>query len=382
MTITYQLVVLHSDREDWLAQIGMAIDSELRTLGLHTSVTVSITEGLASANAPTLALVLVGPTSRHNRQLHERIEQTTNAGLVVIPVVDDLMTFEAQVPPGVSTLNGLEWSGPEPATRLARAVLEELGIEERARKVFISHRRSDGQRAAEQLHDELSHLRFEPFIDRFMIRPGEGVQERIADALEQFAFLLVLETPDAHLSHWVFHEVAYALAHTMGLLIVQWPGSPNLIPGTDDLPRLVLAPEDVIDDPHDCSALTPSGRDRVLREVERAHAVGLVRRRQMLLANVRDAAEVGGAVCTPLTNGFLDVVQADIRTIVAVSPRLPLTEDLQRLDETRNMAGLGVGAVLIHSTRRMANARKKHLEWAIGGRELKMFADNTVGGIW
>src|SRR5439155_16144200 len=134
-------------------------------------------------------------------------------------------------PTDLSPLNGFEWSGTEPERRLARVLLEELGIEDKDRRVFLSNRRSDGLGAAEQLHDALSHFRFQPFIDRFGIRPGDDVQSRIADSLEQHAFLLILETSEAHLSDWVYDEVDYALSHTMGTLNPSMARRPDADPG-------------------------------------------------------------------------------------------------------------------------------------------------------
>ena len=162
------------------------------------------------------------------------------AGTVVIPVVDDLADFARDVPDALRPINGLGWSGPSAGRALARVLLAELGIEDRQRRVFISHKREDGLGAAEQLHDALSHHRFTPFIDRFVIREGEDVQATIADALEDHAFLLLLETPIAHTSDWAFDEVDYALTHTMGTIIVRWPGTTTSVPGSAGLPRLTL----------------------------------------------------------------------------------------------------------------------------------------------
>ena len=140
----------------------------------------------------------------------------------MIPVVSELSRFSREVPAALRPINGFPWS--RGARDLARVLLAELGIEERQRRAFISHKRDDGLGAAEQLHDELSHIGFRPFIDRFAIPQGRDIQAEIADALEDHAFLLFLETPLAHTSEWVFYEVEYALLHTLGTLIVTWPG--------------------------------------------------------------------------------------------------------------------------------------------------------------
>jgi hypothetical protein len=382
VTVTYQVQALQVDRPDWLAKLSQAVAAELSDLGLHTSLSVSVTEDLLPGDAPSVAVVLVGPAAKRDASLAERILAARDGGLVIIPTVENLDRFQAQVPDSVSQINGFEWSGPEPERRLARLLLEELGIEERDRRVFISHRRSDGLGAAEQLHDGLSHARFSPFIDRFAIPVGQDVQGRIADALEGFAFLLVLETPEAHLSEWVFDEIDYALAHAMGLLVVQWPGDPKPIPGSLGVPRLVLGEDDLLRDLHGYDVLSPAAMDRIVRDVEAAHAYGIVRRRRMLVRSVQEAAESGGAVCTALRDWTLDVSSPGGRAIVAVAPRLPESEDLHQLDETRDRIDPSADALLVHAARRLDDSRKSHLEWVTGGRNLRMVPENGVGGVW
>jgi len=314
--------------------------------------------------------------------LAEQIRLARHDGVTIIPVVDDLTGFSLQVPDLLSSFNGIEWSGSSPASRLASAVLEELSIVDRDRRVFVSHRRSDGLAAAEQLHDALSHVRFKPFIDRFAIPPGDDVQRCIADALEDFAFLLVLETPDAHLSDWVFDEVDYALAHAMGLLIVTWPGNPKPIPGSLGVPRLVLETADLVRDEHNYEVLTAEALDRAISEAEAAHARGLVRRRRMLLRSVQEAAESHGGSCTALRDWVIDVASPLGHSVVAVAPRIPASEDLHRLDQARAQVDPSARALLVHAARRLDDSRRRHLEWVNGDRSLQMLPENAIGGAW
>ncbi|QOR69380.1 toll/interleukin-1 receptor domain-containing protein [Ruania alkalisoli] len=382
MTVSYQVLALHVDRPGWLAKLRQSVASELMALGVHKSLNVNVTEELLDSEAPAVAVLLVGPATKNASSLDRRIIAARDSGLVVIPVVDSLAAFAAQVPDLVSAFNGFEWSGGDPERRLARIVLKQLGIEERDRKVFISHRRSDGLAAAEQLYDALSHVSFSPFIDRFAIPAGDNVQLRIADALESFAFVLLLETPDAHASDWVFDELEYALAHSMGVLIVTWPDEPPPIPGSDRLPRVHLQSADLVQKGHGFDALSSEAVDRVLREVESAHALGLVRRRKMLLSSVQSSAEAGGATCTALKDWSMDVSGPSGRSIVAVAPRLPESEDLHRLDEMRNSIQETADALLIHAARQLEASRKRHLDWAKGDRNLRMISENAVGGLW
>ncbi|MFI8662071.1 toll/interleukin-1 receptor domain-containing protein [Rhodococcus qingshengii] len=383
MAVTYRVRVLHVDRPEWFAALGQAVAAELEVIGMHQSVVVDLSEtALTAASAPSLVVVLVGPMSKSNLALSSEVSEAVQDGQLVIPVVDDLQSFSSQAPDSVSAYNGFEWSGHLPEQRLARILLEQLGIEDRDRMVFLSHKRSDGLGAAEQLHDVLAKQRFVPFIDRFAIPFGAEVQREIADALEQFAFLLLLETPDAHLSEWVFYEIDYALSHSMGILIVQWPNNPSTIPGSDRLPRYTLEESDVVKDDHGYDVLAPDALDRLMREIEKSHAHGIVRRRRMLVSNVEEAAETGGGTCISLKDWMLDVSSSRGRSIVAIAPRLPIATDLQSLDETREQIAPEATAVLVHSSRQLREPRRAHLAWVTGGRSLELVPGNAIGAYW
>lgn len=382
MSVTYEIQVVHADRDDWLADLRRAVASELLTIGMHRSVSVDVTESAPSPLAPSVAVALIGPASRTSPTLADTLNDAISQGRVIIPVVEDLGQFQAVVPKELSPFNGFEWSGDEPERRLARLLFEELGIEDQDRRVFLSHKRDDGLGAAEQLHDALTHNRFVPFIDRFAIPKGADVQAHIADALESYAFLLVLETPLAYLSDWVFDEVDYALSHTMGTLILQWPGNPQTLPGSAGVPRLQLIPDEVTTDSHGYEVLTPDALDRVIREVELAHAQGIVRRRRMLVRNVEDAARAAGARCIPLRDWSLDISHAVGRSIVGVTPRLPNAQDLQRLDETRAEIDTSADALLVHAARQLGQPTRGHLEWITKGRGLELVPDNAIGARW
>lgn len=383
MSIIYQVQIVHVNHQDWLNQLQKAVLDELTELGIQKTLTVNVGESPVSSGTPSLVLVFGDGTTKNDPSTIAKLQSAINDGLLVVPVVDNLASFSNQIPDDVSKFNAYEWSGSNPAKRLARMVLEQLNIEDRNRRVFISHRRSDGLAAAEQLHDELMHRKFEPFIDRFSIEPGEEVQEKIADVLEDFAFLLLLETPDAHTSEWVYDEVDYALAHVMGILIVQWPGSPEQVPGSAGLHRLVLEPNDIRKDSHGYDVLTPEALDKINYAVEAAHARAIVRRRRILVQGVQDSAKEQGAICTPLKDWALDITGATgVRSIVCVSPRLPTCRDLQQLDETRKQIAPSASAQLIHAARHLSELKRKHLEWVVGNRCLEIISENAIGGRW
>lgn len=374
----YEIEVVHVDRVEWLDELRETVTAELLGVGLHSSVRVDVVETPASPDVPAVVAVLGSDVAARDHDVAARAEEAMASGLVVLPVVGDLTRFAAECPPPVRHLNGYAFD----ATGLARVLLRELGIEDRELRVFLSHKRDDGLWAAEQLHDELAHRSYVPFIDRFAVRPALDVQSEIADALEDYAFLLLLETPLAHSSPWVFDEVDYALVRTMAILIVSWPGDVTPVPGSVGLPRLKLEDDEVETNDHGAQVLTPAAIERVVAAVEAAHARGLVRRRRQIIRSIEDAAVAAGARATPLPDWGLLVEEGASRTVVGIAPRLPTAADLQRLDDARTSLGdHGVG-LLVHAARVLRADRTKHLAWVTDGRKLELLPENAVGARW
>jgi hypothetical protein len=380
---TYEVEVFRAEDDHRFDLLSQALNAELAEVGLHRTVTVATVEFEPGEAVPSAGVYLAGPAALADAELAGRLETAVARGRVIVPVVEDLARFSASVPAVLHPINGWEWSGAEPERRLARFLLEQLGIEDRQRRVFISHKRDDGSGAAEQLHDHLSKMGFEPFIDRFAIRSAEEVQATIADALEDHAFMLLLETPLASTSDWVFDEVDYALSHTMGMLILRWPGDHDKVPGSPGVPRLYLTDGELRTDEHDFRVLTDAALDRVLGEVEAAHAQGLVRRRRMLIRSIADAAAAAGCSSVALPDWRLAVRCSRESTLLGITPRLPTAEDLQHLDQARSGSEeVPTSAVLVHAARELRGELHDHLRWVCAERELVVMPENAIGGRW
>jgi hypothetical protein len=382
MSTLYDIRLGGQERRAWRADLERALAQELQVVGLHRTVDVAVVDSSRGDAAPSVMVFFGGPEASADEGAAKDVETALACGVVVIPVVADLARFQADVPEALRLINGFEWTGHDPAVRLARVLVRELGIEDRQRRVFISHCRADGLWAAEQLHDALSHIGFVPFIDRFAIRSGAQVQEAIAAALEDHAFLLLLETPAAHDSPWVFDEVDYALSHTMGTLILRWPGDPPQVPGSAGLPRLELGAADLTRNAQGADVLADPGLERVLAGVEEGHAIGLVRRRRMLVRSIEDAAGAAGATTVPLPDWRIHVEHGGASTLIGVTPRLPTATDLQLLDAARTAHGGDPSMLLVHSARSLREELVRHLEWVVGERDLELTPENAIGGRW
>jgi len=377
---SYYVEVFAHGQDGWRAAFAEALAREIRALGAHRDVSVELREAPFDGE-PVVGLYFASAEALSDDELTSSLDASMRAGRVVFPVVPRLSEYLQSVPEGLRPINGYEWSGSDPATGLVRKVLAELGVEDRQRRAFISHKREDGLAAAEQVHDHLCHLGFEPFIDRFHIPSGQDVQADIADALEDCALLVLLETPLAHESEWVLDEVDYALSHQLGLVIFTWPESPSQLPGTQGLPRQPLTQLE-LDKLKGYDILTETALARLGRVVEDEYVRSMVRRRRYMLRSTEEAAEAAGLTCTPLPQWRLLVEGGDARSLLQVSPRLPTVDDLYLLDEARLALQDPTDGLLVHAARSLRASRRRVLTWAAGGRELTLLPENAVGGYW
>lgn len=381
MPVTYSVQIIAVDRDQWNADLRTALQSEISSLGLHQAVTLQVSDK-PPTDDPAVAAFLGSSAAASHPGALEAVTAAFNAGRIVLPAVADLREYRQNVPPLLWPVNGFGWTDPAAPSRFARVILEELGVEDRKRRVFISHKRDDGLVAAERLADYISHYGFDPFIDRFDIAVGADVQASIADALEDYAFLLLLETPLAHTSDWVYDEVDYALAHYMGIHILTWPGDPLPMPGSDRLLRQRLLPED-IQIVKGYEVLTDEALDRTVAELEAAHATALVRRRRYLVRSVEEAAKAKGLRSTTLPGWRLLVESDDRRELVGVCPRLPDVEQLWAVDVARANHPQPIDSgLLVHAARILPAGRRALLTWAAGDRPLAMTPENSIGLWW
>jgi formylglycine-generating enzyme required for sulfatase activity len=87
--------------------------------------------------------------------------------------------------------------------------------------VFISYSRSDGTEAAEVLAQKLRSREIEAFLDRESIRAGALWQQVIRDKLKKSRIFIILLTPGAVESDWVYKEFQLAMEGKKTILPVR-----------------------------------------------------------------------------------------------------------------------------------------------------------------
>lgn len=139
-------------------------------------------------------------------------------------------------------------------------------------RVFISYRRIDGRKIADQLFDALTRRNFDVFLDRFRIDPGLNVQEKIFEELAHKSMIVLIETATSQQSPWVAQEIACAVSNRLGILGLLMP---NGVPW----PYIPAARRVRVKNLNAKGNLPPKTLHRVCRRIALAHGAAMMRRR-------------------------------------------------------------------------------------------------------
>ncbi len=125
--------------------------------------------------------------------------------------------FEHRSPPApLHAVKGFPCQAPDgdDGVRLARRVgaLLWLALRGGERRIFVSHRQIDGQPLATQVTAYLNDHGYRAWRDEERMEGGEIVQDEIARTIAAAHVLLLLDTPRAWESEWVWREIDMAIA--------------------------------------------------------------------------------------------------------------------------------------------------------------------------
>lgn len=108
-------------------------------------------------------------------------------------------------------------------SKIVNLILEKFELLPQKRKIFISYKRSDSSKAAQQLYTFLNENGFFPFLDSFSIRPMLNFQDELMNYMADSDLILLLDTPNFFDSKWTVEEYNQANALSIGIIRLVWP---------------------------------------------------------------------------------------------------------------------------------------------------------------
>lgn len=364
MSCSYSVVLLHSGmnqfKNDVASVVNQAADDFLGRSGVLRCCTA-----LPQSNSE--AHVVVAYLGNKSGQQDEHIRNALNRALKshfpILPIVrrDDPGEIHEKLPSSISQVNAINWN--DASARAVTTLLGMLGLVEKERRVFLSYVRRDSGLLAEQLHRLLVQSGFDVFLDRFAVSPGSDFGKQIDEELADKAFMVLLESPGLAKSKWVEYEIAYALRHRIGILAVTLPDARQPIPSIDDAFRIDLRPQDF-----SSNQLTASAGNKLIGEIEFAHARAIRRRREQMLGSLTERLEELGRAWTPIEPWTIQALSADsIPSIYRVTPRRPRPHDMYALDMLRarvtSSETASAWASVVHGSGYLDERKQALLDW-------------------
>lgn len=370
----YSIIALHNGQDVWLAQVRAAVSRATRALQLGADL---VDWPATTTEAPDSQAIVIYLASDNgpSRYVDKQIRDFLSMGLRVIPVATAGTDVFGTMPTELRVINAVFWE--RDGSDAARSLLDALGIIEHERKVFISYRRGEGDWIANQMWERLGKARFDVFLDRFSIPPGEDFQKKVDSELSDKAFVVIIESPKAAKSPWVSHEVTYAHAHYIGVLALTLPGVHELdrFLVIDDAFRIQLAPEQ-LRGRRRCT-LRNKAVGEVVGRIQLEHAKVLRRHRAELLGSAREFATRAGWDTSEIADSTLLLHQGTGReSLLHVTPRLPRPIDLWSLSQLRDRLensghlSSGASANLVYYAGKLDGETASVLNWIGEGRNL------------
>lgn len=213
----------------------------------------------------------------------------------------------AGCPTSLRRLNIANWLG-DPA-RLAAVILQHATSNPHP-GVFLSYRRSEAGKVADQIFDGLSQRGWKVFLDRYCGTGGRYFPNELAEEMADKAALVVLETPGIASSTWTMWEIAFAHRYRLGLVALSLPNAPSL---ARIAKRHHISPDAT-------GQVPPADLPGVIDFIEREVALAALRRRAFYEAIVESAAHHGSGTVQDRGNGTLNLIDRHSKDVAAILP--------------------------------------------------------------
>jgi hypothetical protein len=268
-----------------------------------------------------------------------------DAGVPMIPVVDDLTNFTQQVPNLLHPYNGFEQRLQDDAAELAGLVLEILGLQRGRRKIFISYSRQDSAKAATQLREALTARWYTVFQDTISIRPGLDFQAALKQELADSDVMLLLNTRSISERPYVQKEIDFADLASIGGVQVIWPGvSPH--PSARFFARVDIGAPRLLAN----ETLTQNGLTKVLAAVAASRTAIQEDREKQLTLPILEYARENGWDRTTYMGRYVELTNpaTGVRTRVPYVLGLPTSVDFERT--WTDASGRNSPPILVHDS--------------------------------
>ena len=155
----------------------------------------------------------------HNNCDEDILEELLRNGDAIIPVFFKIGNFENEIPEVICKMNGKPYISDD-VDKFVNYAFESLHLLRKMRKLFISYRRIDSAKIANQLFDVLNRRNYDTFLDDYSIAIAQDFQEELNHRLSDCDVLIQLYTENFSNSEWCREEINNANQKRIGVLAI------------------------------------------------------------------------------------------------------------------------------------------------------------------
>jgi len=291
----------------------------------------------------------------------------------VLPVFPEGSNINSLLPSSLKKINCAFWS--KSICEVIPTILSIAGLTSTEFKIFISYRRSDTSKLAEQLFDALTHENFDVFLDRFRVPPSVDFQQKLTQELSDKSMVLILESNNILNSRWTIFEILFALKHRLGLAALQVPGGYS-IPIINSTQRHIFSTKDFNSS---SSELSNASLEDCIQFIKSEHGKSMIRRREQLRNDMRDALLLSGIYNQSFDpDGFLRVETnsggSKRKYAIWLTTRPPGLADFHITDmNIRGSSGIVIGPAQF-----LESLNKARIEWLSNKSGVKCFDEGNL----
>lgn len=274
--------------------------------------------------------------------------------LCVLPIVKDPKMFPKVIPTEIKNVNAYTLKDKTDVVGLINYILSYFGLINVNRKVFISYKRDDTERLANQLFDGLAHRGFNPFLDNYSIDAGKDFQEYLLHELSDSEIILLLNSPNFEMSTYTMEELNTALGLNLGVVLVNFPDSKKSIKERIEL-SISVEIEECLNKDEEYSI---ENINKILDTVEEYRAQAYKMKRLTLVHEIKqiynlDTFEVNNY-------GYLYSVKENI--LIEPITKIPTSPDIHHLDDFVTPNNIVIKNLIFNGNYCRKDVRN-HLKW-------------------
>lgn len=224
MRYKYQIIFLGDVANSACMEIRKRLDEKIREMGLLEEafdvIMAPIFEQKYDNKQPAFAYYF--GKEGHDNCDEDILKVLLANGDAIIPVYFKTGNFENEIPKVIRQMNGKQYTSND-VDKFVNYALESLRLLRQTRKLFISYRRTDSAKIANQLFDALNRRNYDTFLDDYSIAAAQDFQEELNHRLSDCDVLIQLYTENFSKSQWCQEEITNANQKRIGVLAIIWP---------------------------------------------------------------------------------------------------------------------------------------------------------------